>query len=105
MLKVIFGEKDFMAIKNNMEEVGIRPQLWLWQLANGLYMKLNAPYVLLDEEKKVFLQIIKNLKTPSNYVSTLRKKVAREGKLRGLKSHDYHIIIQQVLPLCLCKSM
>jgi hypothetical protein len=43
MLKVIFKEKDSMAIKKEMEEVGIRPQLWLWQLTNGLYMKLKPP--------------------------------------------------------------
>jgi hypothetical protein len=34
-------------------------------------MKPNALYVLLDDGNKVFLQIIKKLKTPSNYVSTL----------------------------------
>jgi len=43
-------------------------------------MKPNAPYVLSDEGKKVFLQIIKKLKNPSNYASTLQNKVAREGK-------------------------
>jgi hypothetical protein len=55
MLKVIFGEKDSMGIKKDMEEMGIRPQLWLRQLTNGSYMKPNAPYVMSDEEKKVFL--------------------------------------------------
>jgi hypothetical protein len=95
MLKVIFKEIDFVVVQKDMEKVGIRPQIWLWQLANGLYMKPNAPYVLSNEEKKVFLQIIKKLKTPSNYAST--------GKLKGLKSNDYHIMMQHVLPLCLCK--
>ncbi len=55
VLKVIFGEKDFMVIKKDMKEMGIRPQLWLQQLTNGSYMKPNAPYVMSDEEKKVFL--------------------------------------------------
>jgi hypothetical protein len=72
-----------------MEEIGIRPQLWLQQVANGSYMKPIVPYVLTYEEKRTFLLIIKQLKTPTHYASTLHKKVARDGKLKGLISHDY----------------
>jgi hypothetical protein len=25
--------------------------------------------------------------------------------MKGLKSHDYHVLMQQVLPVCLCTSM
>ncbi len=42
---IIFGEKDIMAIHGNMEEVVIRPQLWLQQTTNCLYIKPNAPYI------------------------------------------------------------
>jgi len=59
------------------------------QVANGSYMKPIAPYVLTYEEKKTILQIIKQLKTPTHYASALHKKVARDGKLKGLMSRDY----------------
>jgi hypothetical protein len=94
LLKAILGEKDFVVIQKDMEELGIRPKLWVQQMANGSYMKPKAPYVMTNEEKDVFLQTIKKLKTPTNYASTLKSKVQKDGKLRGLKSHDYHILMQ-----------
>ncbi len=51
------------------------------------------------------MHIIKNFKTPSSYVTTLQSRVQKDGKLRGLKSHDYHILMQHVLPLCLHNLM
>lgn len=81
------------------------PKIWLQQVENGSYMKPTAPYVLTYEEKKTFLQIIKQLKIPTHYTYALRKKVARDGKLRGLKSHDYYIMMQHVMSLCHCRLM
>jgi len=40
-------------------------------MPNGIEIKPTATYVMTYEEKKVFLQTIKNLKTPSNYVGVL----------------------------------
>jgi hypothetical protein len=57
----------------------------LQQMANGSYMKPKASYVMTNEKNNVFLQAIKKLKTPTNYASTLRSKVQKDGKLRGLK--------------------
>jgi len=51
--------------------------------------------------KRFFLQTIKNLKTPTNYARALHNRVQKDGKLRGLKSYDYHIMMQQVLLLCI----
>jgi hypothetical protein len=50
---------------------GIRLELWLKQLPNGNHIKLVAPYVLTQEEKKFFLDIIKLLRTPTNYGAKL----------------------------------
>lgn len=87
------------------EEVGIRPKLWVQQMANGSYMKPKAPYVMINEEKDVFLQVIKKLKILTNYVSILKSRVQKDGKLKRLKSHDYHILMQKVIPLCLQKVL
>jgi hypothetical protein len=55
-----------------MEQCGIRPHLWLQ--ANGVGSnKPIAPYVLTYEEKGQYVQIILNLKTPTHYVSSLKK--------------------------------
>jgi hypothetical protein len=61
-------------------------------------LKPAAPYVLNDNEFKVFATTIEKLKTPSGHSSNLGKHI-RSKKFGGLKSHDYHIFIQQLLPL------
>jgi hypothetical protein len=72
MLKTIFGEKDKVVVRKDVEEVGIRLELWLQQLLNGSFKKPVAPYTLTKEEKRLFLEIIKFLRTP-----TLCCKVAK----------------------------
>ena len=46
------------------------------------------------------MDTLRSIKTPSRYVSNLHARIS-DGKLRGLKSHDYHVLIQQILPVCL----
>jgi hypothetical protein len=41
------------------------------------------------------------LKTPTSYLFSLKWKVHVDGKLKGLKSHDYHVMMQQILLLCM----
>jgi hypothetical protein len=48
---------------------------------------------LLDEEKNRFLQIMKNPKTPTSYISSLKKRIHSDGEMKGLKSHDYHVMM------------
>jgi hypothetical protein len=57
-------------------------------MPNGSYMNPHAPYVMTYEEKKIFLHTIIFLKMPTNYATTLRSKVQKDEKLKGLKSHD-----------------
>jgi hypothetical protein len=67
--------------------------LWLQQVALGGLIKLIAFYVLLDEEKNRFLQIMKNPKTLTSYISSLKKRIHSDGEMKGLKSHDYHVMM------------
>ncbi len=48
-----------------------------------------------------FVRTIRELNTPSNYVGQLSKKITANGELRRLKTHDHHILMQQIMPLCL----
>jgi len=61
--------------------------------------------VLSNEEKNRFLQIITDLKTPIGYVSSLRKMISKDGDLKGMKSHDYHIMMQEILHVYMCHLM
>ncbi len=61
LLKVIFREKNTLAVRKDMEEIGIRPQLWLQQVGNGSFIKLVAPYFMFDDKKMVFLAYYKKI--------------------------------------------
>ena len=101
ILRTTFGEKDSAAVRADMQARGIRPHLHLQALGpnrDRLYMP-DASYVLLAADKAKVLQVLKNLRTPTHYVSALHTKISK-GKLSGLKSHDFHILLQQILPLC-----
>ena len=61
-----------------------------------------ACYTLSKMEKKVFCQTLLQLKVPKGYFSNMRNLVSMEDlKLYGLKSHDYHALMQQLLPMSL----
>jgi hypothetical protein len=35
-------------------------------------------------------------KTPTNYVAKLGSKIVKDGKLKGLKFYDYHVLMQTI---------
>jgi len=61
---------------------------------------LDAPYVLSSNDRATFLQKLRGIITPMGYTSNLANRIS-EGKIRGLKSHDYHVLMQQLLPVSL----
>jgi len=104
ILKTLLGEKDTPVVRTDMQARKIRPHLHLQPLGTNrdrLFMP-HASYVLSAEDKEEVFRVLKNLRTPTNYVSTLHKKIVK-GKLSGLKSHDFHVLLQQILPLCFRK--
>jgi hypothetical protein len=53
----------------------------------------DAPYVLSAHDKREFLETMKSIKIPTGYVSNLHQCISG-GKMSGLKSHNYHVLIQ-----------
>jgi hypothetical protein len=46
---------------------------------------------------------LKKLKFPDCYASNIKQVVnVTTSKLNGLKSHDYHIIIERLMPVMFC---
>ncbi len=101
IMKTIFGEKDTLGVRLDMKEAGIRKHLWpVRGKKHGSVILPRSSYVLTEEERKVFVDQLRSLRTPSKYVGQLKKRVNTDGQIKGLKSHDYHVLLQQVLPLC-----
>ena len=86
----------------DLKEANIRPYLHPHHgRKHGFVVLPTTPYVLSKDEKAKFIDIICNLKTPTNYASQLVKCIASDGDSKGLKSHNYHVLMQQLLPLYL----
>jgi hypothetical protein len=99
VLKFLFGDKDSPDSRRDMEEMGIRRELWLRPRPNRqTFVKPHAPYVFTDAEKKIFIEEVSAISTPTGYGSALGKHL-KKSKFQGLKSHDYHCLIQQIVPV------
>ena len=101
LLRTLFGETDDARSREDMRVRGIRNHLHLHRNPDGqTFFKPDAPYVLTKPQQLEFLRTLRELKFPTNYLGPLRQRIV-QGKLRGLKTHDFHILLQQVLPVCL----
>jgi hypothetical protein len=64
----------------------------------GEIMKPHASYVLIATRFEVFAQTLESVKLPTRYSLNLGKHIQGK-KFRALKSQDYHVLMQQLLPL------
>ena len=61
-----------------------------------------ASHTLSKDEKKIFCSRLQDLKLPDGYSSNIANCVSlQECKLVGLKSHDCHVLFQQLLSVAL----
>ncbi|KAK8596857.1 hypothetical protein V6N12_065336 [Hibiscus sabdariffa] len=59
-----------------------------------------ACYTLPLSVRKKFCEWLRSIKFPDGYCSNLSRCVnVDDGKLAGMKSHDYHVFLQRVLPV------
>ena len=92
----MFGEKDTAECRRDLEEVGQRRRLWLRPRPNNSrFHKPPIPYVLTNAER-LFVDEVSLVCTPSGYGSALAKHY-KKAKFFGLKSHDYHCLLQQLI--------
>lgn len=102
LVHFLSGEKDTGAVRMDLKEKGIRRHLWLKTDDNrpNVLLKYQAPYVCTQTEWKTFLNRVSSLRVPSGYAGAFKKHV-RNQKLGSMKTHDYHVMMQQILPICL----
>lgn len=95
-MKTITGVKDNVKIKRDVQRRGIRKNMCL----SSNPKKPAALYVLTSEEFGIFVSTIKSLKTPLGHISN-NFSYTRKKNFGGLKSYDYHVLMQQLLSLAL----
>ncbi|XP_050211791.1 uncharacterized protein LOC126661950 [Mercurialis annua] len=89
----------------DLEAMGIRKELHLQQKGNKFFMPL-ACYTLPKPERRKFCEWLQSIRLPDGYASNLSRCVSvQDCKVMGMKSHDYHIFLQRLLPASICGSL
>ena len=90
----------------DLVDMGIRSELHLRRKGDDKYMIPPACFHITALEKDGFLQVLQDVKVPDGYASNISRHVnLKERKISGLKSHENHILMQQLLPIALRGSL
>lgn len=84
--------KDNLNARKDLQE--------LWHDGNERYHP--ACFTMTNNEKDTFLSILKNVKFPDGFCSNISRCVdLNQRKMVGLKSHDCHILMGQLLSIAI----
>ncbi|GJZ51806.1 putative reverse transcriptase domain-containing protein [Tanacetum coccineum] len=87
--------KDGMNARLDLAELGIKPELFARQEEDKTTLP-PAGYTLTNAEKDIFCETLSNIRVPQGYCSNVSSLVSlKDRKLIGLKSHDYHMLMQE----------
>ncbi|XP_020239246.1 uncharacterized protein LOC109818226 [Cajanus cajan] len=97
LLNIKGKTKNEFNARQDLLEIGIRSQLHPRLEGKHTYLPL-ACHTLSRKEKTSFCQCLRGVKVPQGYSSNVKSLVSwNDLKLVGLKSHDCHVLMQQLL--------
>ena len=77
--------------------MGIRSEFHLEKVGNDQTRMPHACYHMNANENDGFLQVLKDVRVPDGYSSNISRCIKfKERKISGMKSHDNHILMQQL---------
>ncbi|GKB05633.1 retrovirus-related pol polyprotein from transposon TNT 1-94 [Tanacetum coccineum] len=105
LLHVARKTKDGVNARLDLAELGVKPELFAMQEEDKTTLP-PAGYTLTNAEKDTFCETLHNIRVPQGYCSNFSSLVnLKDRKLIGLKSHDYHMLMQEFLPIAICSIM
>ena len=111
LMNIAEKTKDGPKARKDLELMSIRKELWGKEEVsaadkNGFVTVTTrcrlACYNMYKDELRRMCQCLHGIKVPSNYSSTIKHLVdMKSHKLSGMKSHDCHVILTQLLPVAI----
>ncbi|KAL0561283.1 hypothetical protein IC582_001705 [Cucumis melo] len=99
LLDIPGKSKDGINTRLDLVKMNIRPGLAPMVTGNRTYIPITC-YTLSREEKYRFCKTFSEIKVPEGYSSNIRSLISLDDlKLNGLKLHNYHLLMQQLLPI------
>ena len=81
-------------------------ELHLEKVGNDKTCVPHAYFHMNASENYGFFQVLKDVRVPNRYSSNISRCVKlKECKISGMKSHDNHILMQQLFPLAIRRSL
>ncbi|GJR01112.1 retrovirus-related pol polyprotein from transposon TNT 1-94 [Tanacetum coccineum] len=101
LLHVLGKTKDRLNARLDLAELGVKPELFAIQDEDKTTLPLTC-YTLMNSKKEIFCETLHNIKVPEGYYSNFSILVnLKDRKLIGLKLHDYHMLMQEFLPIAI----
>ncbi|XP_062103264.1 uncharacterized protein LOC133814298 [Humulus lupulus] len=102
LLNIPGKTKDTLAGRLDLKEMGVKSELHPKVGDNKRTYLPPACFTLSKDEKRHFCETLANIKVPDGYSSNIRNLVSmKDLRLIGLKSHDCHALMQQLLPIAI----
>ncbi|KAG1362425.1 hypothetical protein COCNU_10G006440 [Cocos nucifera] len=99
LLNVDKKSKDNLGARCDLQEMKIRPELWAEKRGSKRTYLPPACFTMSPYEKNLFYEVLENVKFSEGYASNVSHCIHKNHKFFGLKSHDYHVLMQQLIPL------
>jgi hypothetical protein len=94
--------KDNLEARQDLRKMNLRPELHPFTAKKGKTLLPAVCFTMTKKEKTDFLQVLHDVRVPDGYSSNVSRCVKlKECTIGGLKSHDNHIIMQQLMPIAL----
>jgi len=101
LLNVLGKSKDSINGRLDLIDMGIRTELAPVEDGKRTFLP-PAAHTLSRKEKKVLCQVLHEVKVPEGYSSNISNLVSmKDLMLRGLKSHDCHVLTEHLLPIAI----
>ncbi|GLT69206.1 hypothetical protein SLA2020_413750 [Shorea laevis] len=102
LLNMTGRTKDTLEARQDLRKMNLRPKLHPFIGDNNKTYLPAACFTMTKKEKTNFLQVLHDVRVPDGYSSNVSRCVKlKECVIGGLKSHDNHIVMQQLLPIAL----
>ncbi|TYK29669.1 putative polyprotein [Cucumis melo var. makuwa] len=101
LLDILGKCKDGLNARRDLVDLKLRPELAPISSEKKIFIP-PACYTLTKEEKRCVLKTLSRIKVPEGYSSNIRNLVSMTDlKLNSLKSHDCHVLTQQLFPIAI----
>lgn len=95
----LISVRDSLGVREDMRSIGRLPNTWPREGKSGKLVLPKAPWILTKKEEKRVKDSIASFRTPTGYMRSLKgafTKTKKRGstQLYGLKTHDWHKMLQ-----------